>query len=125
MITGIHHAALKCCTEKEYEETVRFYRDVLEIPVVRTWDTGTMLDTGSGLIEIFSNGDRPLPQGVIRHFALATADPDACIQAVRNAGYEVTMEPNDIVIPSQPPFPARIAFCNGPLGEEIEFFCEK
>ena len=31
----------------------------------------------------------------------------------------------DIVIPSQPEFPVRVAFCNGPVGEEIEFFQEK
>jgi len=31
----------------------------------------------------------------------------------------------DIVIASELPFPARIAFCRGPLQEEIEFFQEK
>ena len=40
-------------------------------------------------------------------------------------GYEVFTQPNDIVIGSVPPFPARIAFCHGPVGEEIEFFQEK
>ena len=34
-------------------------------------------------------------------------------------------EPKDIEIQSDPRFPARIAFCHGPLGEDIEFFCEK
>jgi glyoxylase I family protein len=29
------------------------------------------------------------------------------------------------LIASTPVFPARIAFCRGPLGEEIEFFQEK
>lgn len=38
---------------------------------------------------------------------------------------EVFVEPKDIEIQSDPRFPARIAFCRGPLGEEIEFFCEK
>lgn len=124
LITGIHHVALKCHTPEEYKKTVSFYRDVLGIPVVRTWDTGTMLHTGNGIMEIFSDGTDVLPQGAIRHFALATSDPDACVKAVREAGYPITMEPNDIVIGSQPPFPARIAFCIGPVGEEIEFFCE-
>ena len=37
----------------------------------------------------------------------------------------VTVEPKDICIPSNPPYPARIGFCIGPVGEEIEFFQEK
>ena len=35
------------------------------------------------------------------------------------------IEPNDIVIRSDPEYPARMAFCFGPLGEEIEFFQER
>ena len=49
---------------------------------------------------------------------------DACAR-VRAAGYEVFIEPNDIVIRSEPEFRARMAFCFGPLGEEIEFFHEQ
>jgi len=124
LIKGIHHVSLKCCNDKEYEEEIHFYKDILGIPVVRSWDAGIMLDTGSGIIEIFSDGQDNLPQGTIRHFALATDDVDACVQAVREAGYEVFIEPKDIEITSQPKLPARIAFCKGPLGEEIEFFCE-
>ena len=60
-----------------------------------------------------------------RHFALKTDDVDGCVKAVREAGYPITVEPKDIVIPSQPEFPVRVAFCNGPTGEEIEFFQEK
>jgi glyoxylase I family protein len=37
----------------------------------------------------------------------------------------VTVEPVDKVIPSAPPYPVRLAFCIGPLGEEVEFFCER
>ena len=44
---------------------------------------------------------------------------------MRTAGYEVFIEPKDIQIQSDPVFPARIAFCRGPLGEEIELFQEK
>lgn len=46
------------------------------------------------------------------------------MEAVRAAGYEVFVEPKDIEIASEIPFPARIAFCRGPVGEEIEFFHE-
>ena len=40
-------------------------------------------------------------------------------------GYEVIVEPNDKIMESEPPYPFRMAFCRGPLGEEIEFFCER
>lgn len=126
-ISGIHHVALKCDGAEEFQKTIRFYRDILQLELVRQWgegaSRGAMLSTGNGLLEIFASGEK-LPQGAIRHFALQTSDPDACIQAVRDAGYTVTVEPKDIVIASQPPFPARIAFCIGPVGEEIEFFQE-
>lgn len=125
LISGIHHVAFKCRNEEEYKETIHFYKDVLGLTVVRSWETGTMLDTGEGLIEIFNNGEDPKEQGVIRHFALETEDVESCVRVVREAGYEVFIEPKDIVIASEPPFPARIAFCRGPLQEEIEFFQEK
>jgi len=32
------------------------------------------------------------------------------------------MEPTDVVIKSEIPYPARIAFCIGPVGETVEFF---
>lgn len=125
LITGVHHIALKCAGKEEFEKTIRFYRDTLQMSVVRSWPGGIMLNTGSGLMEIFDNAEGRLPQGAVRHFALATADVDTCVARVREAGYAVTMEPTDIVIPAEVPFPARIAFCIGPVGEEIEFFCEK
>ena len=125
---GVHHIALKCDGTGSYEKTLRFYRDILGMPVVRAWgegpDAGAMLDTGSGsVMEIFASCDRPLEQGAIRHFALATDDVDACVAAVRAEGYAITVEPKDVNVGGV--LPARIAFCIGPVGEEVEFFCEK
>ena len=125
LIKGIHHVSMKCSSTEEYEKTIDFYRNVLGIPVVRTWSAGTMLDTGNGIVEVFNDGDGAKEQGVIRHFAFATDDVEACVAAVKKAGYEVFIEPKDIEIASVPAFPARIAFCRGPLGEEIELFQEK
>lgn len=122
LVKGIHHVSMQCCDQQEYEKAVQFYRDVLGMKIVRSWAEGVMLDTGCGIIEIFSNGVERLDKGTIRHFALAADDTDECIKAIRNAGYEVFVEPKDIEIPSEPGYPARIAFCRGPLGEEIEFF---
>ena len=52
--------------------------------------------------------------------------PSGMLNAIglQNAGYEVFIEPNNIVIKSEPEFHARMAFCFGPLGEEIELFQE-
>lgn len=125
LIKGVHHVCMKCRNEEEYIKTQAFYRDVLGLPEVRRWDVGVMFDLGGVLLEIFSNETEPYSKGVWQHIALATEDVDACVKAVRDAGYEITMEPKDIVVACQPPVPARIAFCVGPMGEEIEFFHEK
>ena len=128
LICGIHHVALKCDGTAEFEKTLHFYQDVLGLEPVRSWgegeNAGAMLSTGDGLLEIFASG-RKLPQGAIRHFALRTERVDDCVAAVRAAGYPIPVEPKDIVIASNPPLPARIAFCTGPVGEEIEFFQER
>lgn len=128
-ISGVHHIALKACGLADYEKTIRFYHEILGMPIVRTWGegeaVGAMLHTGNSLMEIFASGESYPGQGAIRHMAFAVKDVDACVEAVRAAGYEITIEPKDIVIASNPPYPARIAFCIGPVGEEIEFFAEK
>lgn len=128
LVQGIHHVCIKCKSD-ELEKVRDFYSGVLGLPEVRSWGRdrteGLMFDTGAGLIEVFTNAGEKLPQGAVRHFALCTNDVDGCVEAVRNAGYTVTVEPKDVVIPSQAPFPARVAFVIGPVGEEIEFFCER
>ena len=124
MIYGIHHISMKCGTAEEFERARTFYLDVLGLSVKREWAEGIMLDTGSGLIEIFSNGAGSREKGAVRHFALLTDDADALAAKIRAAGYAVFIEPKNIVIASEPAYPARIAFCTGPLGEEIELLCE-
>ena len=125
LIDGIHHICIKCCNQEEYSKVIDFYGGVLGLNVKRTWATGMMFDIGNGLLEVFSNADSQLEQGTIRHFAFAVKDVDACVKAVEDAGYKVFDGPRDICIPSEIEYPARIAFCYGPIGEEIEFFQEK
>lgn len=121
LIKGMHHISIKCCSSEEFDRVKAFYGDVLGLPIERTWDTGVMFDTGCGLIEVFTNGESPLPQGAIRHVALLTDDVDACVAAVTAAGYEIFVGPKDIEVPAH----ARIAFCHGPVGEDVEFFQER
>ncbi|MCR4702478.1 MAG: VOC family protein [Saccharofermentans sp.] len=124
MIKGLHHISMKCGTEKEFEEAKAFYIDLLGFKVVRQWPEGIMLDFGNGMLELFSNGQGVRELGAIRHIAFATDDVDGIVSQVKEAGYEVFIDPKDIVIRSDPEFRARMAFCFGPLGEQIEFFME-
>lgn len=125
MIKGIHHISMKCGTKEEFERARDFYLNVLGFSAVREWTEGIMMDSGNGLLEIFCNGEGVKTKGAIRHVAFSTDDVDCIIAKVRAAGYEVFIEPKDIVIHSDPEFRARMAFCFGPLGEEIEFFQEQ
>lgn len=129
LIKGTHHIAFRCESIEKFEESIHFYRDLLGLEEVRRWGEGTgsgiMFSTGNSLLEIFADGKPQLAHGRVEHFALDTDDPDACVEAVRKEGYVITDEPHDIVIGSAVPFPARIAFCEGPCGEMIEFFSER
>lgn len=129
LIKGTHHVALKCNNPEEFEKVVDFYHNVLGLEIVRRWGEGEkaaiMFSTGDSLLEIFAVGKAADCTGSVNHFALATDDVDACVETVRTYGCAITVEPKDIVIASVPPVYARIAFCVGPINEEIEFFCEK
>ena len=125
MVRGIHHISMGCDTQEQYQKVRQFYCDVLGLRVCREWSNGMMLDAGAGLIEVFHNKKGVRAQGAIQHYALAVEDVDALAERVRAAGYEVFTGPKDIELDSRPPLPARIAFCYGPLGEEIELFREK
>ena len=125
MVTGMHHISMKCGTKEEFDKAKDFYLNMLGFSVKREWPEGIMIDCGSVLLEIFCNGEGIKTKGAIRHAAYATDDVDGIIARVSSAGYKGFIEPNDIVIPSVPECRARMAFCIGPLGEEIEFFQEK
>lgn len=122
LVKGIHHISMKCVGKEEFDKVVYFYKEIIGLKEVRAWDAGIMLDTGSGIVEIFSDGEAALQKGVIRHFAFAVDNADECVSVVRKAGYEIFVEPKDVVLDTMP---ARVAFCRGPLGEEIEFFQER
>ena len=124
MITGLHHISLKCGTPEEFDKAKAFYIELLGFAKVREWPEGIMIDFGNGMLEIFCNGAGIKTKGALRHIAFATDNVDEMIDKIKSAGYEVFIEPNNIVIKSEPEFHARMAFCFGPLGEEIELFQE-
>ena len=62
LLKGLHHAALRCCGKAEMDDVITFYCDVLGMKRLRSWgegvEAGAMLDTGSGVIELFANAER-------------------------------------------------------------------
>lgn len=123
MIQGMHHVSMKCSNAEEYAAVRAFYTELLRIPVLTEWETGILLDTGAGIVEIFQDETaEKLEQGVIRHFAFAVKDVEACVAAVRAGGYPILIEPKTVAIGGNAAFSAKIAFCKGALGEKIEFF---
>ena len=109
------------------------YTEVIGLTVIRTWGSGenaaAMLGAGNCIVEVFASGQVSGSTGSINHFAFLTDDPDECVRRVREAGYQITAEPKDVEIHQEHPegevYPLRVAFCIGPIGEEIEFFCER
>ena len=122
---GLHHTALHV---SDLAGCIRFY-EAMGMSLLRSWgegaEAGAMLDVGDGsILEVFANGDGKGTQGVIGHIALDVADADAAYRAALEAGAspDPGWEPQDIVIGSQPPYPARIAFVYAPTGERVELF---
>ena len=125
MIKGIHHISMKCGTAQELAKVREFYIELLGMKIIREWPEGIMIDTGNGLLEIFTNADGTHCLGAIRHIALLTDDVDEIAAKVKAAGYDLFIEPNNKDIPSDPVYPIRMAFCYGPLGEQVEFYMER
>ena len=84
MIKGIHHISMKCKTEEELRKVKEFYIEILGLKVCREWTDGFMLDTGNGMIEIFTNAEGEHRLGAIRHVALLTDDVMARIPSATN-----------------------------------------
>ncbi len=122
---GFHHVAMKV---NDFEATYAFYVDGLGFSVKRKWQRngigGALVDTGGGdYLEISGGGEKRTQQdSTFIHIAVRVADCDAATERARTAGGEITVEPKDVEIPSDPPVKARISFCKGPDGESVEFF---
>ncbi len=128
LLQGVHHVCLKAVGSAAYERAREFYTRTLGFDLVREWGDGDgrgcMIRLGNCLMELMANGTSQLnPDGFYRHIAFRTEDVDGALALARAAGCKVTMEPSDRNLGGC--YPIRIAFCTGPLGEEIEFFREK
>lgn len=124
---GCHHIAVQA---RDWDASLKLYRDVLGMPVVAEFGSPerkiALLDMGDGShMELFQpKADTPAPGAAapndpVTHFALATTDTKAATEHVRQAGYEITVEPKTLDLG---PLTVTIAFFLGPNGESIEFF---
>ena len=122
---GLHHVSLKVRGEEVFERVLAFYERELGCPLIRCWGEGdrrgAMLDLGNTILEVSAGGEED-GNGLFAHIAFAVDDVDAVIQQMRAAGRPILVEPADKNLGGN--YPIRIAFCQGPAGEEIEFFHE-
>lgn len=127
--TGVHHVALHA---SDFEKSYRFYTEGLGAKEFRRWVSGertiALLDIGGGVcIELFSDGKERTcfdeQAGLYVHLALAVKDCKAAFERALAYGAKEKMAPQSMVLPSEPPLPAEIAFVYGPDAEQLEFFC--
>ena len=123
---GLHHVALNVA---DFDATIRFYVEGLGLNVHYEWvmsrgSRAAMLGGVNGTnIEVFETPGRPEPvDGAITHFALRTDNVDRAYAAALEAGARPETEPINFALSGSPPAIARIAFCRGLDGEQIEFF---
>lgn len=129
MISGFHHV---CVKTRDWEQTMRFYGDVLGCTEKVAWrkapERAAMLEIpGAGAyVEVFEDLKyEGASNGAVLHFALRTNQPDELAAKVRAFGAKITVEPKNVTIPNTTalgPVPIRIFFCEGPNGEIVEFF---
>jgi catechol 2,3-dioxygenase-like lactoylglutathione lyase family enzyme len=87
-------------TVEDYEDTLRFYRDVLGLPVIESWEdggrSGAILDAGRATLEVLSRSQTELvddieaggqPSGTVR-FALEVEDSVAAAERLESGGAE-------------------------------------
>jgi catechol 2,3-dioxygenase-like lactoylglutathione lyase family enzyme len=124
---GVHHITIQT---RDWEASRRLYQDILGMQVVAEWGPEErrmkLLDVGDGShLELIAptatspTVGSPTANDPLVHLALATADAAASLDLVRQAGYEVTMEPKAVTLGD---LEATVAFFKGPNGEVVEFF---
>ena len=124
---GLHHVAVEA---RDWDATLRFYKDALGMPIVADFSSPqrnvVLVEMGDGgCIEILGPTEDTPKAGTapanypVTHLALTTTDTGACLERVRQAGYEVIRGPMDVNLGSMT---ATLGFVKGPNGEVIEFF---
>lgn len=109
---------------ESYEETIHFYRDLLERPIVKEWDRGinergTIFNAGGGEIEVLAISPGKVvvqPDGF--EVAIEVEDVDDLYQYVKEKKVSIRGEIAD------KPWGQRTFSVNDPNGIKLIFFAE-
>ena len=135
MIKGLHHISMKCQTAEEFGRAKDFYLNVLGLSVKREWAEGIMIRPVrkpygflSGLQVFQAKALQNLDNSKLLlrklKFPNSSIDTGNGLIEIFNNG-EGSLAKGAIRHFALLAYPARMAFCTGPLGEEIELFCER
>lgn len=124
---GMHHVALQT---RDWNASLKLYRDVLGMEIIAEFGTPErkiiLMDMGDGShMELFQPMAEtpvmgsPAANDPVPHIALTTTDTKAATEIVREAGYEITVEPKTLDLDH---LTVTISFFKGPNGEVLEFF---
>ena len=129
---GLHHVAVRT---HDLDKSVAFYTDVLGMKVVTAFKPDDRsfvhLDTGDGsILELMQDGGPVEPaadRGVHWHLCFRTTRIEQAMQAVGDAGMEVTVPVKAVTLTNTAtnppsPLPVKVAFFIGPSGEVVELF---
>lgn len=135
---GLHHVAMSIQDRDVYDRTVKFYHEVLGLPVLRQWTKATrhitMLDFGNTILEIVF-GAEGSGTGTIAHMAVnvsAPEDVDKMLERCLAAGCRADRPATSAEVLTEREdgqkdggtIHLRNGFCIGHAGELIEFYCE-
>ncbi len=130
LIKGIRYAHV-AIVAKDFEKSLAFYQALGFTPYV-SWGEGKgkimLLDIGDGSkLELFAKGsDEYSPMGKWLHVAFAVENVDEAYERALAAGAKPLIAPKDMPLESSPKrITLRLAFVEGPDGEQIEFCKEK
>lgn len=123
---GFHHVALRTT---DLDKSLAFYKALGMKEIVR-WGEGpmeiVMLDIGDGgRLEVFANRGVDYPaEGRWQHFAVSVDDVDAAYELALSLGAKPAIAPKSVPLDDAKPAPItiRVAFVEGPDGEQLEFF---
>ena len=123
---SLHHVALAV---KNYTRSRDFYCQAFGMQCVNEWEFSgkhlCFLDVGNGsFLELHSHaGDIPPDAPQYLHFCIHTSDLEGSYANAVALGAIPNRAPFDFYIKSTPvPMPVRVAWLNGPDGEQIELF---
>jgi glyoxylase I family protein len=124
-LVGLHHVALRV---PDFDASLQFYTAGLGFDLLALWVEDSfpaaMIAIGSGtFLEIFG-GAREIATSSppLIHFAVRATDCDAALERAILAGAVLLRAPEVVVLHGEgAEYSAKIAFCLGLAGEEIEF----